>query len=59
MAKKIKAYFVEYNGKYVGIYKTLRGAFNFVQKKGLKDDESNSLRVFDDKGNHYNPYPKN
>lgn len=54
MRGKIRAYFVEYNGQYVGIYKTLRGALNLISRKGYKNDYDNTVRLVDDKGNMYN-----
>jgi len=59
MKGKIRAYFVDYNGKYVGIYKTLRGALNLISRKGYKNDYDNTVRLVDDKGNMYNTYNGN
>lgn len=52
MAKR-KAYFVEYNAKYVGFYKTLRGALNLVARKGYTNDYDNVTRIVDNEGNMY------
>lgn len=46
-------YFVEYNAKYIAMYKSLKSAQNFIDRKGLKNDESNVLRIWDREGNEY------
>lgn len=43
-------YFVEYNGKYIAEYKTLKGCINYIEKRNLKDDENNSLNIVDGNG---------
>lgn len=48
-------YFVEYNGKYIAQYNTLKGANNFINKKGLKNDDDNLLLIIDDEGGMYKP----
>lgn len=48
-------YYVDYNGKYIAEYKTLRGALNFIQRKDLRNDADNSLYLVDNNGNMYNP----
>ena len=51
---KPRAYFVEYNAKFMAIYKTLNGALKFIQRKGYRTDYYNLVRIWDDKGNEYN-----
>jgi len=48
------AYFVEYNGKYVASYNTIRGAIGYVNRKNLRDDADNTLRIVDSNGDMYN-----
>ena len=48
-------YYVEYNAKFIGIYKTLRGALGFIKRKGLFDDEDNLLCLMDSNGELYDP----
>lgn len=48
-------YYVEYNGAFIASYKTLKGALNYIDRKGLQDDCDNTLRVFDRYGEQYNP----
>ena len=53
---KIEAYFVDYNGKIMGIYRTLNGALRMIRNKDFKDDTDNTLRLVDNNGDMYNPY---
>lgn len=53
--RKPRAYFVEYNGKIMGIYKTLLGALKLIKRKGWQDDFDNSLWLVDNNGDSYNP----
>ena len=48
-------YFVEYNAKFIAMYKTVKACLNFIDRKGLKSDYDNELRIFDKNGNEYNP----
>lgn len=48
---RIMTYFVEYNAKYIAMYKSLKSAQNFIVRKGLKNDEDNILRIWDSEGN--------
>lgn len=48
-------YFVEYNAKIMGVYKTLRGALNLCKRKPWQNDLDNVLLVYDSKGEMYNP----
>ena len=53
--RKPTKFYVEYNGSILGLYKSLSRALNLIKRKGWKDDEDNSLYLFDDLGNAYNP----
>lgn len=48
-------YFVEYNAKYIAEFKTLKGANNYIERKGLKNDDDNLLLIIDDEGGMYRP----
>lgn len=48
-------YFVEYNGKYIAEYKTLKGANNYIERRGLKNDDDNLLLIICDNGDMYRP----
>jgi hypothetical protein len=48
-------YYVEYNAKLMGVYKSLKSAINLIYRKGWKNDELNSLYLFDNEGDYYNP----
>lgn len=50
-----KYYYVEYNCKYIAIYKSVRACINFIDRKGLRDDADNMLNIVDSEGNMYNP----
>lgn len=50
-----KYYYVEYNCKYIAIYKSVRACINFIHRKGLRDDADNMLNIVDSEGNMYNP----
>ena len=52
-------YFVEYNGKLLRATKTKPVALSFINKKGLKDDEFNSLKLVDSNGAIYDPVTGN
>lgn len=47
-------YFVEYNAKYIAMYKRLCNALKFIERKGLKNDRLNSLYLVDSNGDLYN-----
>lgn len=51
----MEKYFVEYNAQFIAMYKSIRSCLNFISRKGLKDDEDNMLRIYDECGNTYNP----
>lgn len=46
-------FFVEYNGKYMAIYKSIKPCLKFINLKGWKDDENNILRIVDEEYNEY------
>lgn len=48
-------YYVEYNGKYIAMYKRLSSALKFIKRKNLKNDDLNLLYLIDNKGNFYDP----
>lgn len=48
-------YYVEYNGKLVGAYKSTHTAIKRIAERGLKDDEFNCLSLSDSSGQYYNP----
>lgn len=52
---KPKRFFVEYNCKVVGVYKSLTCALNLIRRKGWCDDLDNSLWLVDSNGDSYNP----
>lgn len=43
-------FFVEYNAKYIASYKSLKAAQNFIDRKCLKNDDANVLRIWDSEG---------
>ena len=47
-------FWVEYNGKYVADYKSVRACLNFIDRKGFRDDLNNTLRIVDNNGDMYN-----
>lgn len=48
-------YFVSYNGKYIASRKSLKCAVDFIDAKGIHDDEYNLLEIVDQQGNYYTP----
>ena len=48
-------FFVEYNAKFVAMYKSVKACLNFISRKGWVNDFDNMLRIFDKQGNEYNP----
>ena len=48
-------YFVSYNGKYIASRKSLKSAVDFIDAKGIHDDEDNLLEIVDQQGNYYTP----
>lgn len=48
-------FYVECNGCYIAMYKSLRACLNFIKRRGLRDDEDNLLRIWDNNGTIYDP----
>lgn len=48
-------FFVEYNAKFVAMYKSVRACLNFILRKGWVNNFDNMLRIFDKNGNEYHP----
>lgn len=48
-------YFVDYNCKFIAMYKRIHNAMNFIKNKGLVNDYDNILRLLDENGNEYDP----
>ena len=48
-------FFVEYNAKFIAMYKSVKACLNFIKRKGLQDDDNNSLCIMDNNGDIYNP----
>lgn len=46
-------YFVSYNCQFVAMYKSLKACLNYIQRKGLRDDDYNLLYIVDSEGNEY------
>lgn len=47
---KVKFYYVEYNAVYIARYKTIKSCLNFINRKKLKNDCDNVLRIWDNTG---------
>jgi len=48
-----QTYFVEYNCKFVAMYKSVKACLNFISRKGYTNDLDNMVRIFDKSGNEY------
>lgn len=48
-------FFICYNGKYIASRQSLHTAVNFIDAKGIQDDELNELYIVDQQGNYYQP----
>lgn len=48
-------FYVEYNGCFIAMYKSIRTCLNFIKRRGLRDDEDNLLRIWDNTGTIYDP----
>lgn len=53
MMKKPTRFFVQYNCKTMGVYKTLRGALKLILRKGWVNDYDNDLWLVDNNGDSY------
>lgn len=51
--KKPTRFFVDYNCKFIAMYKSVRACLNFINRKGLHDDFDNTLRIVDNNGDMY------
>lgn len=51
--KQPTKFFVVYNAKFIAMYKSVKACLNFIQRRQLKDDESNSLNIYDNNGDEY------
>lgn len=48
-------FFICYNGKYIASRQSLKAAVDFIDAKGIHDDEDNLLYIVDKQGNYYQP----
>lgn len=48
-------YFVCYNAKYIASRKSLKTAVDFIDARGLQDDDRNELYITDEQGNCFSP----
>ena len=48
-------YFICYNGKYIASRQSLKTAVDFIDAKGIQDDDLNELYIVDQRGNHFTP----
>lgn len=49
-----QTFFVEYNCKFVAMYKSVKACLNFISRKDYVNDLDNTVRIFDKEGNEYN-----
>ena len=52
----MKRFYVEYNCKFIAMYKSVRACLNFINRKNLYSDDLNLCRIFDNEGNEYDIY---
>ena len=52
---KTMTYFICYNGKYIASRRSIKTAVDFIDARGIQDDESNELYIIDQQGNSYSP----
>jgi hypothetical protein len=48
-------YFICYNAKYIASRKSLKTAVDFIDARGIQDDENNELYIVDQVGNYFKP----
>lgn len=48
-------FFICYNAKYIASRQSLKSAVNFIDARGIQDDENNVLYIVDKQGNYYTP----
>ena len=46
-------YFICYNGKYIASRKSLKTAVDFIDARGIQDDDLNELYIVDQIGNYF------
>lgn len=46
-------YFICYNGKYIASRKSLKTAIDFIDARGIQDDDFNELYIVDQIGNYF------
>ena len=50
-----QTFFVEYNCKFMAMYKSVKACLKFISRKGYVNDLDNTVRIFDKDGNEYHP----
>ena len=50
---KDMTYFICYNAKFIASRKSLKAAVDFIDARGIKDDENNVLYITDQQGNYF------
>ena len=50
---KDMTYFICYNAKFIASRKSLKAAVDFLDARGIKDDEDNVLYITDQIGNYF------
>lgn len=50
-----QTFFVEYNSKFVAIYKSVKACLKFISRKEYVNNLDNTVRIFDKYGNTYHP----
>lgn len=48
-------YFICYNGKYIASRRSLKTAIDFIDARGIQDNEFNELYIVDQIGNYFTP----
>lgn len=48
-------YFICYNGKYIASRKSLKTAVDFIDARGIQDDDLNELYIVDQRGGYFKP----
>ena len=46
-------FYVQFNAKLMGIYKSIKPCLNLISRKGWKNNYYNELLIFDNNGNLY------
>jgi hypothetical protein len=49
-------FFICYNAKYIASRQSLKSAVDFINARGIQDDEDNLLYIVDKQGNYYTQY---